>query len=119
MQTARNPQPLLFADADRREVVADFAGGAIGSDAGALLPCATGEAIGLVERFGACFRDRRSAAHVVHDPAAMVDRRVLAIALCGACSRYGRSRARGEGPIDDDGRGGGADRHRDPGALAA
>ena len=37
MQTECNPQPMLFARVDRRDVVADFDGGAISSDAGALL----------------------------------------------------------------------------------
>ena len=56
MQTECNAEPMLFARLDRRELVADFGGGAISSDAGALLLGATDRAIGLVERFAACFR---------------------------------------------------------------
>ena len=37
MQTECNAEPMLFARFDRRELVADFGGGAISSDAGALL----------------------------------------------------------------------------------
>ena len=37
MLTECNPEPMLFARLDRREVVADFGGGAMTSDAGALL----------------------------------------------------------------------------------
>jgi hypothetical protein len=72
---------MLFARLDRRDVVADFGGGAITSDAGALLLGATDKAIGLVERFAACFRDGRSASQVVHDLAPMVGQRMFGIAL--------------------------------------
>ena len=41
MQTECNAEPMLFARLDRRELVADFDGGAISSDAGALLLGAT------------------------------------------------------------------------------
>ncbi len=81
MRTECTPEPMLFARLDRREVVADFDGGAISSQAGALLLGATDKAIGLVERFAACFDDGRSADHVVHDLATMVGQRVFAIAL--------------------------------------
>jgi hypothetical protein len=40
-------------------VVADFDGGMVSSDAGALLLWKTDKTIGLVDRFAACFRDRR------------------------------------------------------------
>ena len=49
-----------------RRVVAAFDGGAVTSDAGALLLGATDRAIGLVERFAACFRDGRAQARVEH-----------------------------------------------------
>ena len=44
-----------------RQVVAAFDGGAVTSDAGALLLGATDRAIGLVARFAACFDDGRAA----------------------------------------------------------
>ena len=47
-----------FAPVEGRRVVAAFDGGAITSDAGALLLGATDRAIGLVERFAACFARR-------------------------------------------------------------
>lgn len=81
MPTQCNPEPMLFARLDRREVVADFEGGAISSDAGALLLGATDKAIGLVERFAGCFSDGRSRDHIVHDVATMVGQRVFGIAL--------------------------------------
>ena len=64
MPTQCTPQSMLFARLDRRAVVADFGGGALTSDAGALLLGATDQEIGLVDRFAACFSDRRAAGRV-------------------------------------------------------
>jgi hypothetical protein len=64
-----------------RQVVAAFDGGAMTSDAGALLLGATDRAIRLVERFAGCFADGRAQALVEHSIAAMVSQRVLGIAL--------------------------------------
>jgi hypothetical protein len=72
---------MLFARLEGRSVVADFDGGALTSDAGALLLGATERAIGLVDRFAACFVDGRSPGRVVHDLRTLVGQRVLAIAL--------------------------------------
>ena len=62
-----SPPAMQFARLDGRAVVADFGGGAMTSDAGALLLGATDRAIGLVDRFAACFSDGRAASRVVHD----------------------------------------------------
>ena len=62
-------------------MVADFGGGVMTSDAGALLLGATDRAIGLVDRFAACFSDGRTAGRVVHDVATLVGQRVFGIAL--------------------------------------
>jgi hypothetical protein len=70
-----------FAPVDGRRVVADFDGGAITSDAGALLLGATDRAIGLIERFAACFSDGRASDRIVHDVATLVGQRVLGISL--------------------------------------
>ena len=70
-----------FARVDGRAVVADFDGGAITSNAGGLLLGATDRAIGLVERFAACFADGRAAERVVHEVATLVGQRVFGIAL--------------------------------------
>ena len=67
MPTECNPEPMLFARLDCRDVVVDFDGGAISSDAGALLLGATDKAIDLTRRFAACFSDGRAAERVVHD----------------------------------------------------
>ncbi|MFQ5566891.1 MAG: IS1380 family transposase [Paracoccaceae bacterium] len=70
-----------FSRVEGRQVVAAFDGGAVTSDAGALLLGATDRAVGLVERFAACFEDGRARGQVVHDVAAMVGQRVFGIAL--------------------------------------
>lgn len=72
---------MRFARLDGRDVVADFGGGAISSEAGALLLGATDKAIGLIDRFAACLRDNRSATDVVHEVRTLVGQRVFAIAL--------------------------------------
>ena len=72
-----NPKAIALG----RDVVADFGGGAMTSDAGALLLGATDRAIGLVDRFAACFSDGRAAGRVVHDVATLVGQRVFGIAL--------------------------------------
>ena len=65
-----------------RQVVAAFDGGDNTSDAGGLLLGATDRAIGLVERFAACFQRRpRTRTQVEHTIEAMVAQRVFGIAL--------------------------------------
>ena len=60
MPTECSQDSLDFGTVEGRQVVASFNGGSITSDAGALLLGATDKAIGLVERFAACFIDARS-----------------------------------------------------------
>ena len=81
MPTECSPEAMRFTRLDGREVVADFGGGAMTSDAGALLLGATDQAIALVDRFAACFSDGRASARVVHDIDTLVGQRVFAIAL--------------------------------------
>jgi hypothetical protein len=70
-----------FAPVEGRHVVAAFDGGAISSDAGALLLGGTDRAIRLTERFAACFADARVAELVEHQVVTMVAQRVFGIAL--------------------------------------
>src|SRR5829696_5986072 len=81
MPTQCNSEHLLFAPVEGRSVVASFTGGAITSDAGALLLGATDRAIGLVERFAACFQDARDPGLIEHELPALVGQRVFGIAL--------------------------------------
>ena len=70
-----------FRRAGQRRVVADFDGGMVSSDAGALLLGETDKAIRLVDRFATCFRDRRHPAYVVHEVKTLVAQRVFGLAL--------------------------------------
>ena len=70
-----------FAPVEGREVVAAFDGGAITSDAGALLLGATDRAIRLTERFAACFHDVRRQDLIEHEVVTLVGQRVFGIAL--------------------------------------
>ena len=66
MQTECNAERFDFGPVGRREVVGSFDGGAITSDAGALLLGATARMIGLVERFAGCFHDYRRPELIEH-----------------------------------------------------
>jgi hypothetical protein len=81
MQTECNADLFEFAPVGCREVVGSFDGGAITSDAGALLLRETDRAIGLNKRFAACFDDRRCQELVEHSVETLVGQRVLGIAL--------------------------------------
>ena len=81
MPTQCSAEALSFAPVAGRAVVADFDGGAITSDAGALLLGATDRAIRLVERFAACFRDGRDTARTEHNVATLVGQRIFGLAL--------------------------------------
>lgn len=81
MQTECNANLLSFAPVEKRSVVAAFDGGAVTSDAGALLLGATDRAIRLVERFAGCFRDGRRQELIEHDVKTLVGQRVFGLAL--------------------------------------
>jgi hypothetical protein len=70
-----------FSPVECRLVVASFDGGAITSDAGALLLGQTDRAIRLTERFAACFSNARSAELVEHQFESMEMQRIVGIAL--------------------------------------
>ena len=81
MPTDCNPALFEFPAVEGRRVQASFDGGAITSDAGALLLGQTDRAIRLTERFAACFADTRTAELVEHQVETMVMQRVVGIAL--------------------------------------
>jgi Transposase DDE domain group 1 len=70
-----------FAPVEGREVVAAFDGGAITSDAGALLLGATDHVIRMTARFAACFHDVRRQDLIEHEIVTLVGQRVFGIAL--------------------------------------
>jgi hypothetical protein len=81
MPTECSPELFEFAPVEGRKVVAGFDGGAITSDAGALLLWATDRAIRLVDRFAGCFVDRRKPELIEHRVATLIGQRVHGIAL--------------------------------------
>src|SRR3954447_9202222 len=81
MPTECSPMLFEFAPVEGRHVMGGFDGGAITSDAGALLLGATDRAIGLVDRFAGCFIDRRDPRYIEHRVATLVGQRVFGIAL--------------------------------------
>lgn len=81
MQTDCSSQSLGFEACSGRRVVADFEGGAITSDAGALLLREADRAIGLSEGVARCFHDGRSQEDIEHTIETLVGQRVHGIAL--------------------------------------
>jgi hypothetical protein len=81
MQTQCSPQQFEFEAVERRSVVAAFDGGAVTSDAGALLLSGLDRAIGLVERFAGCFDDWRNPELIEHAVKTLVGQRVFGLAL--------------------------------------
>jgi hypothetical protein len=70
-----------FGVVEGLRVVAAFDGGAVTSDAGALLLGATDKAIGLIERFAGCFNDGRSQCRIEHEITTLVGQRIFGLAL--------------------------------------
>ena len=81
MQTECSADLFGFARVEGRAVVAGFDGGKMTSDAGAMLLGAADRAIGLIERFAGCFKDRRAADLIEHTVPTLVGQRVFGIAL--------------------------------------
>jgi len=81
MQTQCNARQFEFEGVGRRSVVAAFDGGAVSSDAGALLLAQADRAIGLIGRFASCFKDGRDPELIEHSVKMLVGQRVLGIAL--------------------------------------
>jgi hypothetical protein len=70
-----------FGSVEGRAVAADFGGGTITSNAGALLLAKADAAVGVIARFAACFHDGRNQGLIEHTTRTMVGQRVIGIAL--------------------------------------
>jgi hypothetical protein len=70
-----------FTRVASRAVVADFAGGRITSDAGALLLGETDRVLRLTRRLAGCFTDHRSATFIEHSVETLLRQRIAGIAL--------------------------------------
>ena len=80
MQTDCIPDLFEFEAVEGRPVAAAFDGGSITSDAGAMLLGATDRAIGLIDRFAACFRDFRCPELIEHEVETLIGQRVFGLA---------------------------------------
>src|SRR6476659_2074205 len=81
MPTECSSEYFDFGTVEGRAVEAAFDGGLVSSDAGALLLGATDRAIGLIDRFAACFHDERREDLIEHEVVTLVGQRVFGIAL--------------------------------------
>ena len=76
-----NAQPIAFSSLGRKQVVADFNGGSITSDGGALLLREVDRRLGLIDRLDAVIPDPRDPSRVIHEQRHMLAQRIFAIAL--------------------------------------
>src|ERR1700738_2573700 len=81
MPTECSAEQFDFGIVEGRAVEAAFDAGLVTSDAGGLLLGATDRVIDLVDRFAACFRDRRRQDLVEHALTTLIGQRVFGIAL--------------------------------------
>jgi len=79
--TECNQVSFGFARHFSRVVKADFAGGTISSDGGAVLLRDADRRLNLLQRFAGCFQDGRDPRYVVHGLAEMVRQRVYGLVL--------------------------------------
>src|SRR4051812_49225111 len=81
METQCNPAYLDFPMLGPRQVLADFDGGAISSDGGALLLREAERLTGIIRQFAACFTDHRNPDLTEHTVEELTAQRVYALAL--------------------------------------
>ncbi len=74
-------QPLLFQDLYWRKVVADFSGGTLSSDGGALLLRQVDTNLGLTMALADCFEDHRNQVFVDHSVRELLAQRIYGLAL--------------------------------------
>jgi Transposase DDE domain group 1 len=76
-----NRDPLVFSRLGSKSIVADFLGGWLTTDAGALLLREVADRLKLFEAFDAAIPDPRNPVFIIHDQKAMLAQRVIALAL--------------------------------------
>src|SRR5437660_9253650 len=78
--TQCTPNPLTFSSLGRRRLEADFSGGALTTDAGALLLREADRRLGLLDALDRCLPDPRDPALITHPQRALFAQRVFGIA---------------------------------------
>ena len=81
METQCNATDLDFPVLGRRQIVADFDGGDITSDGGALLLRKTEQLTAIIRQFAACYTDHRNPDRIEHTVTDLVAQRVYGLAL--------------------------------------
>src|SRR5664279_6423268 len=76
-----NAQAMLFQDLGLRQVVADFSGGTLSSDGGALFLRQVDNNLGLTLELARCFSDLRDARFVDHELEQMLAQRIYSQSL--------------------------------------
>src|SRR5262245_25526902 len=79
--TQRNTEALSFSSLGSRRIQADFSGGSLTSDAGALLLREADKRLGLLDAFDRAIPDPRNAELLTHSPRSLLAQRVFGIAL--------------------------------------
>lgn len=79
--TECNSQRLQFTRVLRRQVVADFDGGRLTTDAGVLLLREVDRQIGLIDAINSCLPDPRDPRFTIHEQREMLAQRIFSIAL--------------------------------------
>jgi len=78
--TECNTQAITFSRLPRRELIADFDGGRLTSDAGMLLLREVDRRLGVSEAISACLPDPRDPVYLVHEQQRMIVQRLFAVA---------------------------------------
>ena len=81
MRTECTKSYRTFQALGRKEIVADFSGGTITSDGGALLLREVEQRTAILHRFAQCFTDHRQENRIEHDVLSLVSQRVIGLAL--------------------------------------
>lgn len=79
--TECNGLPLTFSSLGRRKIQANFNGGKITSDAGAVLLREVDKRIGLIDAIADCIHDNRIPGKIAHDMRTLVAQRIFGIAM--------------------------------------
>jgi hypothetical protein len=79
--TKCNPKPLEFHTLGSRDVVANFDGGDISSDAGGMMLREVEQRTGILKRFAGCFTDYRNPEAIEHPVADLVAQRAYGLCL--------------------------------------
>jgi Transposase DDE domain group 1 len=79
--TKCNPKPLDFHTLGSRDVVANFDGGDISSDAGGMMLREVEQRTGILKRFAGCFTDYRNPQAIEHPVADLVAQRAYGLCL--------------------------------------